>query len=79
MRQFLYKGCGFDSHRGQANFPVCPVWVHTQSNITNIIFILVPRAFLGKTLVSAGHVTLQKLIAQGGVAKYQITCFHRKR
>ena len=26
-----------------------------------------------------GHVTLQKLIAQGGVAKYQITCFHRKR
>ena len=34
---------------------------------------LVPRVFLGKTLVLSGHVTLQKLIAQGGVAKYQIT------
>jgi hypothetical protein len=31
------KGRGFDSHRGQANFSVCPVWMHTQSNITNII------------------------------------------
>ena len=29
---------GFDSHRGQANFLGCPVWMHTQSNITNIIF-----------------------------------------
>jgi hypothetical protein len=25
-------------HRGQANFSACPVWMHTQSNITNIIF-----------------------------------------
>ena len=33
-----------------------------------------PGSFLGKTLVLSGHVTLQKLIAQGGVAKYQITC-----
>jgi hypothetical protein len=30
---------GFDSHRGQAiNFSACLVWMHTQSNITNIIF-----------------------------------------
>ena len=29
------KGRGFDSHRGQANFSACPVWMHTQSNITN--------------------------------------------
>jgi hypothetical protein len=29
---------GFDSHHGQANFSACPVWMHTQSNITNIIF-----------------------------------------
>jgi hypothetical protein len=36
--------------------------------------ILVPRVFLGKILVLSGHVTLQKLIAKGGVAKYQITC-----
>jgi hypothetical protein len=32
------KGRGFDSHRGQANFSDCSVWMHTQSNITNIIF-----------------------------------------
>jgi hypothetical protein len=32
------KGRGFDSHRGQANFSACPVWMHTQSNITNIDF-----------------------------------------
>ena len=32
---------------------------------------------MGKTLVLSGHVTLQKLIAQGGVAKYQITCQSR--
>ena len=25
---------GFDSHRGQANFSACPVWIYTQSNIT---------------------------------------------
>jgi hypothetical protein len=49
---------------------------HNKSKLSHI---LVLRVFLGKTLVSAGHVTLQKLIAQGGVAKYQITCFHRKR
>jgi hypothetical protein len=24
--------------RGQANFSACQVWMHTQSNITNIIF-----------------------------------------
>jgi hypothetical protein len=41
--------------------------------------ILVSRVFLGKTLALSGHMTLRKLIAQGGVAKYQITCFHRKR
>jgi hypothetical protein len=34
--------------------------------------ILVPKVFLGKTLVLSGHVTLQKLITQGGMAKYQI-------
>jgi hypothetical protein len=45
----------------------------TRYNSSTII-ILVPRIFLGKTLVLSGHVTLQKLIAQGGVAKYQITC-----
>jgi hypothetical protein len=27
-----------DSHRGQTNFSACAVWMHTQSNITNIIF-----------------------------------------
>jgi hypothetical protein len=37
------------------------------------VIILVPRVFLGKTLVLSGHVTLQKLIAQGGVAKYDYT------
>ena len=26
---------GFDSHRGQANFSACPVWMHTRSNATN--------------------------------------------
>jgi hypothetical protein len=26
-----------DFHRGQANFSACPVWMHTQSNITNIV------------------------------------------
>ena len=26
------------SHHGQANFSACPVWMHTQSNTTNIIF-----------------------------------------
>ena len=31
------KGRGFDSHRGQANVSACPVWMHTQSNITNIV------------------------------------------
>ena len=25
----------FDSHRGQAYFQACPVWIHTQSNITS--------------------------------------------
>ena len=30
--------CRFDCHRGQANFSACPVWMHTQSNTTNIIF-----------------------------------------
>jgi hypothetical protein len=29
------KGRGFDSHRGQANFSACLVWMHTQSNITH--------------------------------------------
>jgi hypothetical protein len=29
-------GRGFDSHRGQANFSACPVWIYTQSNIKNI-------------------------------------------
>jgi hypothetical protein len=35
------KSRGFESHRGQANFSACPVWMHTQSqsNITNIIYI----------------------------------------
>jgi hypothetical protein len=34
------KGRGFDSHRGQANFQLarCGMWMHTQSNTTNIIF-----------------------------------------
>ena len=32
------KGRVFDSHRGQANFSACPVWIYTQSNIKNIIF-----------------------------------------
>ena len=32
------KGRGFDSHRGQANFSPRLVWMHTQSNIVNIIF-----------------------------------------
>ena len=32
------KGHGFDSHRGQADFSACPVWMHTQSNITNIMY-----------------------------------------
>jgi hypothetical protein len=31
------KGCGFDSHRGRAYFSSSPVWIYTQSNITNII------------------------------------------
>jgi hypothetical protein len=35
------KGRGFDSHLGQTNFSACPVWMHTQSNITDIIFTLV--------------------------------------
>jgi hypothetical protein len=35
---FVCVGCRFDSHRGQANFSACPVWMDTQSNITNIIF-----------------------------------------
>jgi hypothetical protein len=48
-------------------------------NVAKVQFILVPRVFWGKTLVLSGHVTQQKLIAQGGVAKCQITCFHRKR
>ena len=30
------KGFGLNSHCGQANFTACPVWMHTQSNITNI-------------------------------------------
>ena len=30
------KGRGLDSHRGQANFSACPVWIYTQSNIKNI-------------------------------------------
>ncbi len=25
----------FDSHRGQADFSACPVWIYTQSNTTN--------------------------------------------
>jgi hypothetical protein len=32
------KKFGFDSHRGQANFSACRVWMYTQSNITNIIY-----------------------------------------
>jgi hypothetical protein len=28
---------GNRTRRGQANFSACPVWMHTQSNITNII------------------------------------------
>ena len=28
----------FDSNRGQASFSSLPVWIYTQSNITNIIF-----------------------------------------
>ena len=32
------KGRTFDSHRGQAFFQACPVWIYTQSNITNIVF-----------------------------------------
>jgi hypothetical protein len=60
------------------------VWVGSSKHlITNVLqianTILVPRVFLGKTLVLSGHVTLQKLIAQGGVAKCQITCFHTQR
>jgi hypothetical protein len=26
----VHKNCGFDSHRGQANFSACLVWMHTQ-------------------------------------------------
>ena len=51
------------------NTPIVEHIITTYKLIT-----LVPRVFLGKTLVLSGHVTLQKLIAQGGVAKYQITC-----
>ncbi len=29
------KGREFDSHRGQADFSACPVWIYTQSNNTN--------------------------------------------
>jgi hypothetical protein len=25
------------THRGQANFSACPVWIYTQSNIKNIV------------------------------------------
>ena len=32
------KGRGFDSHRGQANFAACPVWMHTQSSTTKMIY-----------------------------------------
>jgi hypothetical protein len=32
------QGRWFDSHRGQAKFSACPVWMHSQSKTTNIIF-----------------------------------------
>ena len=35
--------------------------------------ILVPRVFLGTTLVLSSHVTLQILIAQGGVARFSFS------
>jgi hypothetical protein len=42
--------------------------------------ILVPGSFWERPWYRLhGHVALRKLIAQGGVAGYQITCFHRKR
>ena len=28
------KGRGFDSHRGQADFSACLVWIYTQSKIS---------------------------------------------
>ena len=30
----------YNSHRGQANFSACLVWMHTQSNITNIFLLM---------------------------------------
>jgi hypothetical protein len=36
IEPYYPKGRGFDSHRGQANFSARPVWMHTQSNITDI-------------------------------------------
>ena len=46
-----------------------------------IIYNNMLNSYSGKTLVFSGNVTLQIIIAQwggggGGVAKYQITCFH---
>jgi hypothetical protein len=38
---YLYSECASTSlawPRWEANFSACPVWMHTQSNITNIIF-----------------------------------------
>ena len=30
----------------QANFSACPVWIHTQSNITNIMYTIVPLYYV---------------------------------
>jgi hypothetical protein len=34
----FYKGRGFDSHRGQANFSACPVWTHSDKTSQTYIF-----------------------------------------
>jgi hypothetical protein len=40
---WCYSECA--STPGQANFSACPVWMHTQSNITNIIGRVVEKGY----------------------------------
>jgi hypothetical protein len=46
------KGRVFDSHRGQANFSACPVWMHTLINITNIVYKIVSLYATGGFMVN---------------------------